>query len=243
MTTPYYDAAGVTLYHGDALSVLADMADASVDAIVTDPPYFLPAAHYSTRTGSFRSLADLSMLEHFFRDAFREFARILGPAGVAYVFCDGQSYPAFYAVAFEQFPKVRPLVWDKQNSINGYAWRHQHELILFAEGKDAPKVPTGDGDVLHSRAVPINEREHLAQKPIPLLRKLIAKTAPDGAVLDPFAGSASTGVAALLEGRRFIGVEMSAHYAEVAADRLRTVERGYHDDGQQAAFDLAEEGR
>jgi site-specific DNA-methyltransferase (adenine-specific) len=235
---PYYEDDRATLYHGDALAVLAELPTSSVDALITDPPYFLPASHYSTRTGSFRSLADLSMLEHFFRDAFHEFARILRPTGVAYVFCDGQSYPAFYAVAFERFPKVRPIIWDKQTSINGYAWRHQHELILFAERPEAPKVPTGDGDIIAERAVPIGDREHLAQKPVPLLRRLVQKTKPGGVVLDPFMGSASTGVAALIEGRRFVGVEMGEHYAEVAANRLRTVARGYRDDGQQDALDL-----
>lgn len=62
----------------------------------------------------------------------------------------------------------------------------------------------------------------------------------EGAVLDPFAGSGTTGVAALIEGRSFIGAEMTEHYAEVAANRLRTVERGYRDDGQQGALDLGE---
>ena len=218
--TPYYADEQVTLYHGDALAVLRELPDASVDAIVTDPPYFLPASHYSTRTGSFRSLADLSMLEHFFRDAFAEFARVTKPTGVVYAFCDGQSYPAFYAVSFEHFPKVRPLIWDKMTSINGYAWRHQHELILFAEGREAPKVPTGDGDVLAERAVRIGDREHLAQKPVTLIRRLIRKTKPDGVVLDPFMGSGTTGIAALIEGRRFVGVEMSEHYAQTAANRL-----------------------
>jgi site-specific DNA-methyltransferase (adenine-specific) len=62
---------------------------------------------------------------------------------------------------------------------------------------------------------------------------------PDGGVvLDPFAGSATTGIAALNSGRRFIGVELTEHYAEVAANRLRTHERGHQDDGQQEAFDL-----
>lgn len=40
-------------------------------------------------------------------------------------------------------------------------------------------------------------------------------------MLDPFTGSGSTGVAALREGRRFVGVELSAHYADVAEERLR----------------------
>lgn len=226
------------LYRGEAITLLRELPSASVDAVITDPPYFVPASHYSTRTGSFRSLADLSMLEHFFRDVFKEIARVVGPTGVVYAFCDGQSYPAFYAVCYQHFPKVRPLIWDKQTSINGYAWRHQHELILFAEGEKAPKVPTGDGDVLAARAVPIGDREHLAQKPIPLLRRLVSKTKSGGVVLDPFMGSGSTGIAATLEGRDFIGFEMSETYFELAKERIAASTRGYVDDGAQLVLGL-----
>ncbi len=218
---------------GDAISVLRSMPEASVDAVITDPPYFLPAVHYSVRKGTIRSFADLSMLEYFFRDVFRELTRVLRPTGVMYVFCDGQSYPVFYSLCFERFPKVRPLIWDKQVSINGYAWRHQHEIIMFAEREGAPKIPTGDGDVIVERAVPIGDREHLAQKPVSVLRRLVRKTKPSGIVLDPFTGSASTGVAALLEGREFIGIEMSETYHALAEERLRTTQQGYRDDGSQ----------
>lgn len=226
------------LHCGEAIELLRELPDNSIDAVITDPPYFVPASHYSTRTGSFRSLADLSMLEHFFRDVFKEIARVTGPTGVVYAFCDGQSYPAFYAVAYQHFPKVRPLIWDKQTSINGYAWRHQHELIMFAEGAKAPKVPTGDGDVLTERAVPIGDREHLAQKPIPLLRRLVRKTKPGGIVLDPFMGSGSTGVAAALEGRRFVGMEMSETYFALAQQRIALAAGAVVDDGEQSALDF-----
>jgi site-specific DNA-methyltransferase (adenine-specific) len=218
---PYYQDDAVTLYRGDALAVLADLPAESVDTLVTDPPYFLPAAHYSVRSGSFRSLSDLSILEHFFRDVFAQVGRILKPTGTAYVFCDGQSYPAFYAVGYATFHRMRPLIWDKQTSINGYSWRHQHELVLFATMPDAPNVPTGDGDVLRERAVPIKERQHLAQKPVPLLTRLIEKTCPpDGTVLDPFIGSGSTLKAAKLCGRKSIGIEAEARYCDIAVARL-----------------------
>ncbi len=218
---PYYSDEWVTLYHGDALDVMDDLDESSVDTLVTDPPYFLPAAHYSVRSGSFRSLSDLSMLEHFFRSTFTKAARVLRPTGTGYVFCDGQSYPAFYAVGYSVFHRLRPLVWDKQTSINGYDWRHQHELIMYVTMPEAPRTPTGDGDVLRERAVAIKDREHLAQKPVNLLVRLIDKTSPsDGVVLDPFAGSGSTLVAAASAGRKAIGIEREERYCEIIANRL-----------------------
>ena len=220
---PYYQDERVTLYHGDCLEVLDNLEPHSSDTLVTDPPYFLPSAHYSVRSGQFRSLSDLSMLEHFFRDVFGLINRVLKLTATGYVFCDGQSYPAFYAVGYGIFHRLRPLVWDKVTSINGYDWRHQHELILYFTKALAPQTPTGDGDIIRARAVPIGERDHLAQKPVELMEKLVRQTGPPGGlVLDPFAGSGSTLLAAAISGRQAIGVEADERYCEIAAERAAT---------------------
>jgi site-specific DNA-methyltransferase (adenine-specific) len=203
----------VTIINADCLDVLP----VECDAVVTDPPYFLPATHYSTRSGSARSLTDLGILEHYFSAVFKLAAAC--KAKWCYAFCDGQSYPVFYATAYPHWKKLRPLIWDKQASINGYAWRHQHELILFCESESAPAVPTGDGDVLRCRSVPIDDREHMAQKPHELLAQLVRKGDPQ-TVCDPFMGSGSTGIACIRTGRKFIGVEKDARYFEIARQRL-----------------------
>lgn len=218
---PYYSDESVTLYHGDCLLVLQELGDQTIEAFITDPPYFMPAVHYNTRREWPRSLSDVSILEHFYRDLFEQAGRVLRCDGMAYVFCDGQSYPVFYATAYPFFRKLRPLVWDKCVAFNGYSWRHQHELILFAEKDDAPSVTTGDGDILRCRAVAIDEREHPAQKPMELLGKLIRKSTQSGAVvLDPFSGSGATLLAAIRYGRKAIGIERDEAYCELVARRL-----------------------
>jgi site-specific DNA-methyltransferase (adenine-specific) len=214
-----------TMHHGDCLDVLPTLAAGSADCVCMDPPYFLPATHYQTRSGTSRSLSDLSIVEHFFRSVFAEVRRVLKPNGFCYAFCDGQSYPAFYCTAYPHFRRVRPLVWDKVVSFTGYAWRHQHELILFGESADSPPVKTGDGDVIRCRAVPVGEREHLEEKPVELLGRLIAKvTQPGDVVLDPFAGSGATGVAALRLGRAFVGIEKDHDYHALARQSLAEVD-------------------
>lgn len=211
------------LYLGDCLEILPTLPAKCVDTVVIDPPYFLPAAHYNVRSGTFRSLSDLSILSTYFRLLFGELRRVLSDSGFCYAFCDGQSYPVFYAACYEMFRRVRPLVWDKQTSINGYGWRHQHELILFCESTESPHVKTGDGDVLRCRAVPIGERQHLAEKPVELLRRLIQKVTPEnGTVLDSFMGSGATGIASHAENKNFIGVEQNPTYYEIAQQRLAT---------------------
>lgn len=206
-----------TLYRGDCLEVLPG-SGVTVDAVVMDPPYFMPATHYNVRSGSCRSLTDLGILEHYFASVFTATRAALSPEGFAYIFCDGQSYPVMYATAYPHFKKLRPLIWDKQVSINGYGWRHQHELIMWAESEGSPAIPTGDGDVLRCRAVPIASREHLAQKPVELLRRLIAKV--PGRVGDWFMGSGATGEAAVREGRSFIGIEKEPRYFDIACRRI-----------------------
>lgn len=69
-----------------------------------------------------------------------------------------------------------------------------------------------------------NDKHHITGKPTSLMRELVKITPPGSLVLDPFAGSGTTGVAALREGRRFWGVEKMGEYAEIARARLREAE-------------------
>lgn len=214
----------VLLYHGDCLEVLPTLEAGSVDAMVTDPPYFQPATHYSSARGDSaprKSIGDMSILEHFFASFIRESMRVVRLRGFAYVFCDGQSYPLAFTGLYPHVKRVRPLIWDKIVSFNGYTWRHQHELIAFGEMPDAPQIPTGDGDIIKHRAVPVKERIHPAEKPIDLLLKLLAKLPDDATILDPFMGSGTTGVACVKTGRKFIGVEIDEDYFQIAVQRIK----------------------
>jgi DNA modification methylase len=79
----------------------------------------------------------------------------------------------------------------------------------------------GTGNVLTCPRVARKEREHQTQKPEGLLRRLIKVACPPGGlVLDPFAGSGTTLLAALAEGRRAVGIERSPDYCKIARRRL-----------------------
>lgn len=216
--TPYYSQNGITIYHGDCREVLPHLRN--IGAVITDPPYFLPAVHHATRTGTSKSWGNLSILERYFGDTFADLSSVLSSTGCMYCFCDGQSYPLFFKGCYNLFKHVRVIVWDKETAINGYWWRKQHELILFATMQEAEKVPTGDGDVIRMRCVPIGERVHDAQKPVGLLKRLIAKTPEEASILDPFMGSGSTLIAARDEGRQAIGIEIEEAFCEAAVKRL-----------------------
>jgi site-specific DNA-methyltransferase (adenine-specific) len=220
------------ILHGDCLDLMATLPDASVDAVITDPPYFLPVNSYVGKRGegySRRTLADASILRGYFERVFDELARVLKPTGTFYTFCDAQSYPSFYAAMFPHCRHVRLLVWDKMVSFNGYTWRHQHELIAWGEREDTPRIATGDGDVLKCRGVMQKDRVHPAEKPVELLERLIAKNVPEGGVvLDPYCGSASTGEACLRLDRSFIGIEMEAERYAIAEARIEKAAAALH---------------
>ncbi len=204
------------IIRGDCIEELKDLKDKSIDLIVIDPPYFLPAQHYNTRREFRRNFGDLGVMEGFIKLVFSEFKRIMKDEGILYIFCDGQSYPLFYYHLYPFCKSVRPLIWDKKTSINGYHWRHQHELIIFAQMPKNEKVPTGDGDILRYNAVKIGERKHPAEKPVELLKRLIEKSSKEGdVVLDCFAGSGSTMVACKELNRKYIMIEKEDGYFEL----------------------------
>jgi len=205
---------------GDCLEIMKNIPDKSIDLVLTDPPYFLPAKHYETRKTFSRSFSDLVLVESFFSLVFNEIDRILKPDGMFYIFCDGQSYPLFYYYGYFITKTTRPLIWDKKVSFNGYYWRHQHELILFGVRPEKHKIPTGKGDIIRFSAVPIEERKHPAEKPIELIKELLSISKENDLILDPFLGSGTTAVACKELGRRFIGIEISEKYCEIARKRL-----------------------
>jgi site-specific DNA-methyltransferase (adenine-specific) len=204
------------IYVEDCFYTMEKMPDKFVDCIITDPPYFLPTKHYATRKNFKRNFSDLGIVEYFFRSVFKEFARILKPTGSIYMFCDGQSYPLFYYYAYFFTKNVRPLIWDKGVSINGYGWRHQHEIILWGELPEARPIPTGDGDILKCRAVPVKERIHPAQKPEELIERLVLKSTKEGDLIyDPFSGSGTISKVCIRNKRNFIASELNPEYVSL----------------------------
>lgn len=209
------------VYNQDCLEAMRAMDDKAFDLLVTDPPYFLPAAHYATRKTFKRNFGDLGILEGYFREWWTEVARVLKPTGSFYLFCDGQSYPLFYYYAYFFTKNVRPLIWDKVSAFSGFGWRHQHEIILWGEMPDARPINTGDGDIIRCPAVKVDERVHPAEKPVDIFRKLIEKSGNAGcSVLDPFLGSGSSRIAAYDLGFDFTGYELDKDYFEAQEKRF-----------------------
>lgn len=228
---------------GDSLTLLAGMADLSVDAIVTDPPYSSGGAHRSDRQGSAKAKYlesgsdSLARLPEFYGDSrterglqlwaslwMAEAWRVTKPGGAIAVFCDWRSMPSLSdALQAGGWVWRGTGVWikppGKSRPVMGGLW-NDTEYVLWGS-RDART----DGECLPGTwqvAAPASEvRLHPTEKPQAVLDDLVRLAPIDGLVLDPFCGSAASGVSALRQGRQFTGIEISAEYVERGRERLR----------------------
>ncbi len=128
------------------------------------------------------------------------------------------------------------MIWDKViHSLPGRdtPWARQHEYITFGVYANAAQRGQNDGERIgrlkrgtvlrYARPSGSAVVNHATEKPVMLLRELVeASSRFDEIVLDPFAGSASTLIAAAKEGRRSIGIELDPANVERAVKRLRS---------------------
>ncbi|MDR2365850.1 MAG: site-specific DNA-methyltransferase [Zoogloeaceae bacterium] len=218
----------IKLFHGEMLSILTGMESESVDAVITDPPYMLGVSSFSAKdkkANKCGSWADMENASYWYAIWMKEARRLLKPSGYFAVFGGWRSIPV-YSRAFylAELPMTNCLIWEKPglgpsgpNQLRG-----AYEIVLLSAMETAKISNRSVRDVFSCPPVYPHEKHHPAEKPVTLMRHLVdLLTPPDGLVLDPFAGSGSTGVAALLSGRRFIGIEREDAYVEIAQKRLR----------------------
>ena len=190
------------------------MEPESVDAIITDPPYGI---NYVSPTGA-RIQNDAAPFIWFLYDAFRVLKPGSSGRGTLVCFTRWDVQQVFIdAIRLAGFVVKSEVIWDKMQHGMGdlkSQFAPSHENIIFAvKGKFSfpghrPK------DLITHRKLPGSQMIHPTEKPVPLLADLItAVTKPGDLILDPFAVSGSTLVAAKKTGRRFTGIELdNVHY-------------------------------
>jgi site-specific DNA-methyltransferase (adenine-specific) len=226
-----YESPLATVYHGRSEDLLPLLGTETVDLIVTDPPYGV-AWQSNRRAEKFDQLANDGASD---RDTIarimQECVRVVRQHRHLYVFGPTDVLEGLKVGA------CVPLVWDKGTLGSGdvtAAWGPSHEPITFTVSKHRHAGDTGKmtvparlrkGSVLsYTRPTGRNVR-HPSEKPVPLMRELIESSSRQGeTILDPFAGSGSTAVAAILTGRRIVTVESEEKYAAMTVERIKAAE-------------------
>lgn len=236
MLTPYYQDSAVTLYCGDCREILPQLG--AIDDVVTDPPYcsggFSESGKQTAKGMGLRS-ETIREIGWFVNDAMSTAGicwlmshvsgwcnRILPPGGTFTAFTDWRMV-AHLSPAIESggFRYSNLLVWKKPNPGLGVGFRAQHELAMHFSKGSGEYFSLRHGNVIEAGRVSTSEREHQTQKPLELLQSIIeVVSAPGQVILDPFAGSGTTLVAAKNLGRKAIGIEIDKNYCEVVARRL-----------------------
>ena len=200
---------------GDCIEVMRRFRTRSVDFVLTDPPYL---AHYCSRDG--RRVANDGNAA-WLKPAFAEIFRVLCRDSFCISFYGWHQADKFITAWREAgFRLAGHLTFTKRYASTERFLQYHHEnAYLLAKGnptQPSQRIP----DVLEWKYS--GNKLHPTQKPLCVLTPLIQSfSRPGGIVLDPFCGSGSTLLAAKLQSRQFIGIELDPHHCDTARDRLR----------------------
>lgn len=212
---------------GDCTKLLETLPDNSIDLLLTDPPYGLDYESEHREVNPFGKITNDRLEETLsvVNEALTVASRKLKTNSHIYVFCSWKTYPSLLPVISRYFQVKNLLVWVKNNWTAGDLdanYGQIHEFILFAHKGRRHLNGRRDASVLHFDRALDNGRLHPTEKPVPLLEYLIEKSSlPGEVVCDPFAGVASTCVAAKNKGRKYLGIEVEKRWYELGLERLQ----------------------
>lgn len=214
------------LHQQDAVDWLRSLPDASVDLIVTDPPYESLEKHrrIGTTTRLKNSKASSNVWFQIFpndrfEELFIECYRILKNHRHFYLFCDAETMFVVKPIAeLAGFRFWKPIIWDKEKIGMGYHYRSRYEMILFFEKGKRKLNDLSIADVIQCPRI---FRGYPTEKPVPVSEILIRQsTQPGECIVDPFMGSGSVGLAALQQNRDFLGNDICSEAVGISQTRM-----------------------
>jgi site-specific DNA-methyltransferase (adenine-specific) len=225
----------------DAVGWLRGLPPDSVDLLVTDPAYESLEKHRAVGTTTRLKHSKASSNDWFrvfpnerFAELFAEIHRVLKPDTHFYLYCDAETmFVAKPEAERAGFKFWKPLVWDKRTIGMGYHYRARYEFILFFEKGKRRLNDLGIADIIEEPRI---RGGYPAEKPVRVSEILINQSSQPGDVVgDPFMGSGSIGVAAVKNGRRFLGTDVNPAAVRISADRLKEYGAGRQPDDLPAA--------
>ena len=230
-----------TVVNGDCMEYLNQIPDHSVDLILTDPPYNI--AQYSTgnidlpgRSALNNDLAEWDLNPINPSALVADFKRIIKPDGNIFVFTSYNLIGKWHEAFDSEFDTFQFFVWHKTNPApkifkNGFLNSCEMIACMWNKGH---KWNFSNQNEMHNffespicmRPERLSDPKHPAQKPVKLLEHIIKIASNEkDVILDPFMGVGSTGVAALKNNRKFIGIEIEKDYFYAAERRISEYEQ------------------
>jgi site-specific DNA-methyltransferase (adenine-specific) len=208
---PYYEHAGITIYHGDSLSITEGLG--TQFAVVSDPPYGMS---WNTDTTRFSGGLEPNRRGGVVAPRIANDDRPFDPSALI-------DYPSCVLWGVNHFAQRVPvgtwLIWLKKPAARYGAFLSDAE-VAWMKGGHGIYAREFQWEGLN-RAEERGQHYHPTQKPTAIMRWCIEMGAKnDLPILDPFMGSGTTLVAAKNLGRRAIGIELEERYCEIAARRL-----------------------
>jgi DNA modification methylase len=214
---PYYERDGIVLYHGDCREILPQLQPETFDLVLTDPPYLVD---YRGRWGSGWNPIEGDSDPSWVVPVYSELFRTLKSDSLCLTFYGWPQAETFLSAwRLVGFRPISVFVLVKRRIGLGYFTRAQHEqAYLLAKGRPS-KPDIAPSDVLDWTTS--GASLHPNQKPLGAVTQLLDAFSDDSSgILDPFAGSGTTLVAAKACGRHAMGIEIEERFCEIAAIRL-----------------------
>ncbi len=212
----------------DAVAWLKTLPSASVDLVITDPPYESLEKHRAIGTTTRLKHSKASSNDWFaifpnsrFAELFAEVYRVMKRNSHFYLFCDQETMfvakPLAEAAGFKFW---KPLIWDKKKIGMGYHYRARYECILFFEKGKRKLSNLGTADVIE---VPRIINGYPTEKPVAVADVLVQQSSEPGElVIDPFVGAGASGVASISTARDFLGNDICDEAVQITRQRLVT---------------------
>jgi site-specific DNA-methyltransferase (adenine-specific) len=228
------------VHQGEALAFLHALPDASVDGLVADSPYssggFTRGDRSADPTSKYEQNSVIRKRLTFSGDTrdqrgyhywcalwLAECLRVVKPGGPIVLFSDWRQLPVTTDAMQAAGWMWRGIAaWNKGEGTRPQCGRFRAQCEYLVWGSAGPMPLDRDAPVLpgfFSVNITLADKHHLTGKPSLLMREVVQIVERGGVVLDPFCGGGTTGVGALLEGRRFLGCETLEEHALTSRDR------------------------
>ena len=224
------------IHQGDCLELLAQLPSESVDLVFTSPPYNLKnstgngSRDWEGYDGHSDDMPHGAYVE-WQRECLRQMLRVLKPDGAIF-------YNHMHRIQsgehvghqgiLDGFPLRQVIIWHRSGGTNfnpGYFLPDYEVVYLIAKPDFRLMDGRRDGSVWRIHQETCSWIPEIPTFPVDLPQRAITATSAQ-VILDPFMGSGSTAVAAVLEGRSYIGFEQSPRYCEMARRRLASCSVG-----------------